>query len=354
MAEPPADGALIRQKALDLGFVLAGVTSASPSLRENYVRRWLDAGKHGQMEYLARNVDARLDPGKLLEGAKSVICVADAYPAAAVDMAEPPRGRVARYAWGDDYHKIIRARLFRLADALRQDWPKHTFRSAVDTAPILEREHAVNAGLGWIGKNTMLINRHLGSWLLLGQIVTTLDITLPAESAPEPDRCGKCDRCVKACPTGCIGSEGYELDAGRCISYLTIEHRGEIDPGLHGAIGDWVAGCDVCQEVCPFNKSVGEAGAIDYQPGYALRPPGPAISLMELLDWNTDTRQKALKRSALKRIKLDMFKRNALIATGNHLAKAPDEPLRRRVEQIAADPAEPDLVRLTARQAAEA
>ena len=354
MAEPPTDGALIRQRALDLGFALAGVAPASRSRWEDYIRRWLDAGKHGEMAYLARNVDVRLDPGKLLDGAKSVICVADAYPVGKSEAAGSAKGRVARYAWGNDYHRTIRDRLFRLADGLRQDWPAHTFRSAVDTAPILEREHAANAGLGWIGRNTLLINRHLGSWLLLGQIVTTLEITPPAESAPQADHCGKCNRCVEACPTGCISSQGYELDASRCISYLTIEHRGEIDPKLHSPIGDWVAGCDVCQEVCPFNKRVNEDGTITYQPGYAVRPPGPSISLMELLDWNTDTRQDGLKRSALKRIKLDMFKRNALIAAGNYLARTTDKQLRRRVEQIAADPAEPDLIRLTARQAAEA
>ena len=346
------DDAFVRDMAMDLGFALAGVTRAIPSQRGEFVRRWLDAGRHGEMAYMARNLDVRLDPAKLLPGAMSVICVADAYPAAPIEQEDTsqPVGRVARYAWGDDYHKTIRKRLFELADALRSRRPEHEFRAAVDTAPILEREHAAAAGLGWIGRNTMLVNRQLGSWLLLGQIVTTLDVAV-AEPASDAGRCGACRRCVDACPTGCISPEGYELDADRCISYLTIEHRGAIDPALHRPMGDWVAGCDVCQQVCPFNSDPSPAPGC--QPAYTLRPPGPLVSLIELLDWDADARSRALQRSALKRIKLDMFKRNALIAAGNWLAKHTDEPLQKRVERAASDPAESEMVRQTARQVLE-
>ena len=260
-----------------------------------------------------------------------------------------PTGKIARYAWGDDYHRVMKKRLFQLADALKVAWPDHAYRVAVDTAPILEREHALRAGLGWIGKHTLLIHPTLGSWLLLGQIVTTLE--LQPNSSPQTDHCGTCTRCIDACPTGCITP--FELDASRCISYLTIEHRGPIEPALHGDMQSWVAGCDVCQEVCPFNRPVSSRESEPpppIHPRYALRPPGPEISLIELLGWDTDARRVALQASALKRIKLDMFKRNALIAAGNYLMKRQHPQLQHRVEQIAIDSEEPPLVRHTARQ----
>ena len=349
--------AFIRERAQQLGFALAGVAPAAPSPRADYVRTWLDAGRHGEMAYLARHVDVRLDPGKLLDGARTVICVADVYPASttppASDQSPHPTGRIARYAWGNDYHRIIKRRLLDLADDLRRRWPEHQFRAAVDTAPLLEREHATHAGLGWIGKHTLLINPDLGSWLLLGQIVTTLQVPdLDDQPVAAADHCGTCRRCIDACPTGCISGVGYELDASRCISYLTIEHRDGIDPQLHAAMGDWVAGCDVCQEVCPFNRPRPNSAdaAATHHPGYAPRPPAPTISLLELLGWDADARQAALRRSALKRIRLDMFKRNALIAAGNYLAIHANSPLRRRVKMIASDEQESEMVRQTARQ----
>jgi epoxyqueuosine reductase len=345
--------ALIVEQALAEGFALAGVAPASASPRQGYVRAWLAAGKHGQMAYLERNVEVRLDPTKFLEGAQTVICVADVYPSTATDSpsTDQPQGRIARFAWGDDYHRIIKKRLFQLADALRARWPEHQFRAAVDTAPLLEREHATHAGLGWIGKHTLLINRDKGSWLLLGQIVTTMELTgLVQEPVAAVDHCGTCRRCIDACPTGCISDEGYALDASRCISYLTIEHRDPIDPQLQAAMGNWIAGCDICQEVCPFNAPKAGKEPAAYQRGYATRPPGPTIDLLELLDWDTETRQAALQRSALKRIKLDMFKRNALIATGNYLAEHRNRSLQERVRIVAQDPQAAPIVRLTAGQ----
>ena len=359
---PDSPWTLVQRQAQALGFALAGVAPAAPVQRRQYVHNWLTAGQHGEMAYLERNLEVRLDPGQLLAGARSVICVADVYPAAttaAPDEAQRPRGRIARYAWGDDYHRIIKKRLFQLADALRRQWPEHQFRAAVDTAPIMERDHATRAGLGWIGKHTLLVNRHFGSWLLLGQLVTTLDFTAaPRPPAASSDHCGTCRCCIDACPTGCISADGYQLDASRCISYLTIEHRGAIDPALHAPLGDWIAGCDVCQEVCPFNrpkKNAGDvagptAGAAAHHAGYAARPPAPAIGLLEVLAWNAGARQDALRRSALKRIRLDMFKRNALIAAGNYLGAHADRRLSQRVRTIAADRQETAMVRLTARQ----
>lgn len=363
-----------------LGFALVGVTPAQPTAHEAFFRQWLAQGKHGQMHYLANHVDKRLDPAKLLPGAKSIICVADRYAAQwpgdaeqgqiedGVDQAPPATGRLARYAWGADYHKVIKKRLFVLADALREKWPGHDYKAAVDTAPILEREHAQRAGLGWQGKHTLLIHPKLGSWLLLGQIVTTLEIQPYDE--PMTDHCGTCTRCIDACPTQCITP--YQLDAQQCISYLTIEHRGPIAPDLHPQMGDWIAGCDVCQEVCPFNSpppdtppdiSPGRSTIVptdhlaghprhtlSVHPRYTPRRPAPVLLLLEILNWGVADRQEAFRGSALKRIKLDMLKRNALIAAGNSLCRHHDAGLLKRVQALADDPDEPELVRLTAQQ----
>jgi len=367
--------------ARDLGFALAGVTDAKPTSFASHIRRWLAGGKHGQMDYLAKNLNIRLDPRELVDQARSIISVADRYPARLpVDVihgkgcaksvslstttqstvAQDPNrlmGRIARYAWGNDYHRVIKKRLFKLVDTLRLTWPEHAYKVAVDTAPILEREHAQRAGLGWVGKHTLLIHPQQGSWLLLGQIVTTLPIEIGSQPTAMTDHCGTCTRCIDACPTGCISS--YQLDAQRCISYLTIEHRGQIDPTMHQDMGDWIAGCDICQEVCPYNQEQRVAqfsGGIVAQersaihPDYAARAPGPIASLLEILDWNEEARREALRVSALKRIKLDMFKRNALIAAGNALAICPDVPLKQRIKQLAVDEHECQMVRETAQQ----
>ncbi len=346
--------------AYGLGFGLVGIALAKPSGHGEEVRRWIAEGRHGEMGYLENHLETRLDPGKLLAGARSVICVADFYPA---DTPHEPRGpvphgRIARYAYGDDYHKTMKKRLHELADTLALEHPGERFRSTVDTAPILEREHAAMAGLGWIGKHTLLIHPQLGSYMLLGTVVTTLKLTTtqnagyPAPAVPPTDHCGTCTRCIDACPTNCISTAGpRSVDATRCISYLTLEHRSEIDPELQPLIGDWIAGCDVCQEVCPHNR--GQEPVRDIPPthaAYTPRTPAPGLGLMEILDWSENDRRAVFKGSALKRIKLGMMKRNALIAAGNYLAVNEDHEMRRRVIQIAADEVEPELVRVTAKQ----
>ena len=365
--------AQIRTMARGRGFALAGVAEATPVDHGDYLRKWLAAGRHGEMGYLAEHLEKRIDARKLLPGARSVICVADRHasmdPAdhddpAPTPAAGQPLGRIARYAWGDDYHKVIKKRLHELADALRDRWPNETYRAAVDTAPILERDHATRARLGWIGKHTLLIHPRVGSWLLLSEIVTTLEIE-PDAAGPITDHCGTCTRCIDACPTDCI--RPYQLDASRCISYLTIEHRGPIDPSLHEPMGDWIAGCDICQQVCPFNGEGQGRRAGGRGPGnedgaaaggavhdeYAVRPPGPRVSLMQVLNWDAAARREALTRSALKRIKLDQFKRNALIAVGNYLADRSDAALLKRIKDLAADDGESQLVRQTAEQVLE-
>ncbi|HHN79154.1 MAG TPA: tRNA epoxyqueuosine(34) reductase QueG [Phycisphaerales bacterium] len=302
------------------GFALAGVCDASPSGRRDELRAWLAAGMHGSMAWLAEHADLRTDPARLLDGARSIVMVADLYASRADtgrEPAEPGRGRIARYARVDDYHKTMKKRLHRVCDALRAEHPSAGFRAFVDTAPVPERELAARAGLGWIGKHTLLIHPRLGSWLLLGGFLTTLELE-PAAGA-EPDHCGSCTRCIDACPTGAIAP--YRVDARRCISYLTIERREPIDPAFHRAIGDRLFGCDICQEVCPHNSP---------RPGREHDPPvggqyqtrSGSFDLLDVLGWDADARAAALRGTAMKRATLEMWKRNASIVLGNQTKRS--------------------------------
>ncbi|MFA9477402.1 tRNA epoxyqueuosine(34) reductase QueG [Phycisphaerales bacterium AB-hyl4] len=371
----------VRELADELGFALCGIAPAAASDHADFVRQWLADDKHGEMHYLATNLDLRLDPRELLTGARSVIVVADVYPPGVYDsptdtqQPQPPVGRVARYAWGDDYHKTIKQRLHRLADALRERHPAAVFRATVDTAPLLEREHAARAGLGWIGKHTLTLHPRLGSYLLLGAIVTTLDLAdaaeedYPGHTLPPTDHCGTCTRCIDACPTQCIADPAHHqghrtLDATRCISYLTLEHRSLIDTSLHASMNDWLAGCDVCQQVCPYNqpietrpppapeiRNVKSDIALPIHPRYTPRAELTlGLNLLDVLNWTADDRQRVFQGSALKRMKLEMVKRNALIAAGNALMQNDDPPLRQRIHELAHDADEHTLVRDTARQ----
>jgi len=221
-----------------------------------------------------------------------------------------PVGRIARYAWGDDYHRVIKSKLFALADRMRAELSDaFEAKACVDTAPLIEREAAAAAGIGWIGKNTMVLSRGLGSYFFLGGLVTTLDIE---PDAPTMNHCGSCTACLDACPTQAFPAP-YQMDARRCISYLTIEHRGEIDPALERKMDDWVFGCDVCQEVCPFNRDAPSTT----EPRFTVRSPGPALRLNDVRDWSIDDYRRELRGSAMKRAKLDMLQRNARIALGN-------------------------------------
>jgi epoxyqueuosine reductase len=271
------------------------------------------------MEYLRRRFDERTDVTTYMPGARSVVCVGLNYhvplePVADADSAH--HGNVARYALGDDYHELIKPRLHALADLIRAAVPDAATRCAVDTAPIMEKELAARAGVGWVGKNTCLINPNVGSWLLLGEVVTTLD--LPHDE-PGVDRCGTCTRCIDACPTRAITAP-YQLDARRCISYLTIEHRREIEPALQVQIGEWLYGCDVCQDVCPWN---GKAPIAD-DPALQPRFPTGTIDLREVLAWRDDHYRRELRNSAMKRVKLPVLQRNARIVATNR--EQPKEP----------------------------
>jgi epoxyqueuosine reductase len=300
----------VKRKASDLGFDLVGVAPADPTRHRAYLRQWLDSGKAGTMDYLARRFEERADPRAYLPGAASVVCVARNYHVPLEPAPEPGRrGRVARYALGDDYHELIKPRLYDLADWIREQVPGSRTRCGVDTAPVLERELAARAGVGWVGKNTCVIHPRLGSWLLLGEVLTT--IPLPADE-PVTDHCGSCTRCLDACPTGAI-TEPYRLDASRCISYLTIEHRGDIPAEFHGPIGDWLYGCDVCQDVCPHNHRV-ESTA---DPAFAPRHTSGTLDAGAVAAWEDDDYRRALKGSAMRRVKLPQLKRNAEVVLAN-------------------------------------
>lgn len=335
-----------------LGFAGAGICAARPSEHGEALRHWLDDGLGGTMEWMhewpEQRVDIRrLEPGREI---RSVIMVADQYaaPGAGGEPAEVPgTGRIARYARGRDYHDVIRRRLHAVADRLRARFPAEVFRSFVDTGPVLEREHAARAGLGFIGKHTLLIDSRRGSYLLLGGIATTLPLE-PTSGGQIESHCGSCTRCIDACPTGAI--EPYRVDARRCLSYLTIEHEGRIEPGLHAGMGDWLFGCDICQEVCPFNDP-GSASAARVHPLYRERDglSGGRLPLGEVLHWTARERQVLLTVSAGKRASLDMLRRNAIIAIGNQPGATGTAGPRSELEAIAAgDPSE--VVRLTARE----
>lgn len=320
-AHAPTPSEPILDRCRSLAFALAGVCPATPTSYEAHIRKWLADGKHAEMSYLERNLDLRLDPAKLLPGARSLILLADQY-ATRNDSPQPTiplSGRIARYAQGDDYHTVIKKRLHTLCDQLRAEYPDHQFRACVDTAPILEREHAARAGLGWIGKHTLLIHPRLGSYLFLSAIVTTLDLAPPRTQTTIPDHCGTCTRCIDACPTNAITP--HAVDASRCISYLTIEHRSPIDPALKPAIGDWLFGCDVCQEVCPHNSPRNDTTDVGARnPAYT--PRTTSLPVLDVMRWTDDNRAAATRRSALKRAKLEMFHRNAKIVADNLNARS--------------------------------
>jgi epoxyqueuosine reductase len=249
----------VKALALDLGFDLVAAGPAGPPEHGPALRRWVEAGHAGTMGYLERRLEERLDPARVLPGARSVLCVAlNYFQGEPADASWKP---VARYAWGRDYHDVIGPRLERLAGHLAATAGARS-RGYVDTGPVLERDLAARAGLGWIGKNTLLLHPRLGSWFFIGVLLTTAALV---HDEPLADRCGTCRACLDACPTGAFVAP-YMLDARRCISYLTIEHRGDIDPQLHAGMTGWQFGCDVCQDVCPWNRKAPVTTATDFQP----------------------------------------------------------------------------------------
>ncbi|HVS16719.1 MAG TPA: tRNA epoxyqueuosine(34) reductase QueG [Thermoanaerobaculia bacterium] len=323
--------ALLRAWALEAGFDRAGVARLEPSDHGEALRRWLERGDHASMEWLERRVEARTDPRRLLDGARSALCVALHY-APLRDEGEPDGDlwpRVARYARGADYHDLMTRRLRTLGERVEGSFPGARSRAYVDTGPILERELAQRAGLGRIGKNTNLLHRQ-GSWFLLGELLLTLE--LEPDQPIAADLCGTCTLCLEACPTGAL-PEPYRLDSRRCISYWTIEHRGAIPPERRAEIGDWVFGCDVCQEVCPWNRKPGRDGVRDYEhPELRLPPERVELDLDALMGLDADGYVRRFRGSPMKRAKRAGLRRNAAIAAGNRRDPARLAALRASLE----------------------
>jgi len=299
----------VREAAREIGFDLCGFARVGPPPHGAFVRDWLAAGNAAGMAYLGRGLARRLDPTLVLAGARTVISVGLRYRPPVLpryDWRHELRGSVAAYAYGPDYHDTMTAMLGRLAAAVTALCPGAGVRAYVDTGPVLEREWAAAAGLGWFGKNTNLLTTRDGSWVLLGEVLTTLD--LEADPA-HPDRCGTCTRCLDLCPTGALGP-GYVLDARRCIAYWTIEHRGTVPRDVRPLLGDWVFGCDDCQTVCPWND--GDRADSGDRRADVLQPRLP-----ELIDLDEDRFRRRYAGSALRRTGREGLARNAAIVLGN-------------------------------------
>ena len=354
--------ALIREWAAEAGFSATGFASLELGDAPQRLRAWLAEGLHGEMDYLARHAGLRADPAQLVPGALSVISVRMPYLPPAADrsecaeygsaaqppdpqkaddpatvashsqawatLADPTRAYVARYALGRDYHKLVRARLERLARRIEAVAGPLGRRVFCDSAPVLEVEFATRAGIGWRGKHTLLLSRDEGSWFFLGEIVTTLD--LPPD-APVSAHCGSCERCIEVCPTQAIVAP-FRLDARRCISYLTIEHAGSIPEPLRPLLGNRIYGCDDCQLVCPWNRYA----RVSAEPDFAARHGLDTASLTELFGWDEPTFLARTEGSAIRRIGHARWLRNIAVALGN----APPSPATRAALQGRADHAD--------------
>ena len=328
---------LSREELLELaqaaGFAAVGVAGVDLPEDEQRLQHWLDAGFHGQMQYMVRHGTRRSRPAELIPGTLRVISARlDYWPAAAADAAQvlddPRLGYVSRYALGRDYHKVLRQSLERLARQIAARIP-HAYRVFVDSGPVLEKALARNAGLGWIGKHTNLIARDAGSYFFLGEILT--DLPLPIDAAATA-HCGSCTACMPACPTQAIVAP-FQLDARRCISYLTIELREAIPVELRAAIGNRIYGCDDCQIVCPWNKFARAAAHPDFKIRHGLDAP----RLTELIRWTRAEFESRFEGSAIRRIGHEAFIRNVAVALGNGPA---DEEAMRALQARCADESE--------------
>lgn len=301
-------------QARALGFNALGVTAIDIPDDERHLLEWLDEGLHGEMAYMRRHARLRTRPQELHPGTVRIVSVRmDYWPGEAREartvLEDPGLGYVSRYALGRDYHKVLRRALARLAGDLARRIGKFGYRVCVDSAPVLEKAHARNAGLGWIGKHTNLIAREAGSYFFIGEILT--DLPLPAD-APASAHCGSCQACIPACPTQAIVAP-YRLDARRCISYLTIESRDAIPEALRSAVGNRIYGCDDCQLVCPWNKFARAAAHPDFRVRHAL----DATSLPELFRWSREQFEHRMRGSAIYRIGYERWSRNIAVALGN-------------------------------------
>ena len=302
----------IKAKARELGFDLCGIAPADSFPELAFLREWLERGYAGTMEWMARSADRRADVRHVVPGARSVIVTGTLYNTDRPYSADLPANvaRISRYAWGDDYHDVLKRRLDALLAWMRAESPEPFAACGyVDTGPVQERVYAQYAGLGWIGKNTCLINRELGSWLFLSEIITTLTLEPDTQGL---EQCGSCTRCLEACPTGALVEPGV-LDSNRCLSYLTIEHRGDMPTEHRPALGTHVYGCDICQEVCPYNQPAPHSSDAAWQPRSGLDLP----ALVDLSRRSDAEWAAVLRGSPMKRAKVAGLRRNIDVALRN-------------------------------------
>jgi len=298
----------LKEEAGRLGFEACGIAEARQLDEEaRRLEAWLLRGRHASMGYMSAHFDKRIDPRKLVPGARSIISVLCSYWQPQTAAAGADIGRISRYAWGDDYHQVLKERLYALYHWLETEIGQISGRAFVDSAPVMDKAWAQRSGLGWIGKHTNLISRQLGSWFFIGELI--VDVPLEADH-PVEDHCGSCTRCIDACPTDAI-YRPYAVDSNRCISYWTIEHRGDTIPdGIAGDLEGWIFGCDICQEVCPWNKFKKPTREDRFL-------PRPGVTDTPLDHWEEmDLKEfcRRFKGSAVRRAKFDGFKRNVRAA----------------------------------------
>ena len=326
----------IQSLARECGFELAGIAAAVPVREADYYRQWAAGGFAGEMRYLTdRRAAIREDPRRLMPSARSIVCVGKLYNGPQPYSTQWPGEHLAwisRYAWGQDYHAVLRLGLSRLVDRLRAEWPQpFEWKICVDTAPLLERAYARHAGLGWIGKNTCLINQHAGSWFFLGELLLSLELEA---DHPPPDRCGTCSRCIDACPTQAIVPTGLDrgpawaLDARLCISYFTIELRGPVTVEHRPGVGRHVFGCDICQDVCPWNRRA----PVTAEPAFAPARGAPPLEMLAAL--SEDEFCEMFRGTPIPRARYSGFLRNVALAMGN----AGQERFRAPLAKLAASP----------------
>ncbi|MDX1740550.1 MAG: tRNA epoxyqueuosine(34) reductase QueG [Rhodothermales bacterium] len=310
----------LKREARRLGFDGCGISKVERLDAEaRRLEQWLSEERHASMQWMANNFEKRVDPGRLVDGARSVVSVIHNYYQE-VDLPEDPAsGRISRYALGDDYHNVVKDRLRDLYSWLDERVPDLQGRAFVDSAPVMDKVWAQRSGLGWIGKHTNLINRDLGSYFFVGELITTAEL---ATDGPIPDYCGSCTRCIDACPTDAI-YRPYAVDANRCISYLTIEHReDDIAPDLAASHGNWIFGCDICQDVCPWNKFVRRTT----ESRYLARDGLVGTHLSEWMELDLGGFREAFRANPVKRTRFDGFRRNVRIALQNYAANQPSPP----------------------------
>jgi epoxyqueuosine reductase len=298
--------AALKEEALRLGFDLVGATPAITSPDFDHLEAWLADGCAGEMQYFASRLDAYRHPSHVLDGAKSILMLAANYRCVQPAPIGPGQARVSRYAWGQDYHDVLRGRLHKLADLHRRLVPGGGVRGVVDTAPLLDRRFGQLAGLGWIGKNTMLINPRLGSWFFLAALLSTEELIF--DEPFSADHCGSCRACLDACPTGALVAP-HRLDARKCISYLTIELRGEIPEPYREACKGQLFGCDACQEVCPWNRRTPATGETAFYPAPGMNP----VDLTELATLDETAFRRLFRHTPLWRAGREGIERNAAL-----------------------------------------